>query len=492
MTNWRTSLLITGGQLTQQVTIFFGLVLVARQLGPDDYGLYSLLRTMYTMLVILLPLGLDLVLTKHGGIAGRQGLDFNALSGRLRLLSLLAGGALLFCYLFFADTIGVIVSSDITAYHALIVLTLLAAMAGADLQLMSAVLRARERPDVYALVALYAVSIVRFALIAGGVAAHAPLVWFLWANLIALLLGVALLFFYDRLARRRSALTRAGTSVVPFRQILAEAAWMLLSQIQYGVVRFLDVMAVGALVSARSAGEYATMSMIAQVIQIYPGAMAATIGSRISGLMAEDRRAEVSDLLKDYLLKASRIGGFLFAGIAAFGNKLDLLFGVGFTFPASLALALALGWFVSALYAPAGFVMSMAGWHRLESAIILSGSAILVLGLAVLVPSFEGTGAALAILASFVWTNAGRILFIRYRQGVEIHEGRHFHAPILYLVLGTGLSLATEWPPLRNLPSVVLACVLYAIAVALLTYAVLFSEAERRAVHRLIRRILPL
>ena len=57
-------LVTSGGQLLQQVLGFVGGVLVAKLLGPGDYGEVAVLRNILQIALVLTPLGLDLAIYK--------------------------------------------------------------------------------------------------------------------------------------------------------------------------------------------------------------------------------------------------------------------------------------------------------------------------------------------------------------------------------------------------------------------------------------------
>ena len=206
--------------------------------------------------------------------------------------------------------------------------------------------------------------------------------------------------------------------------ILREAVWMALSLLLYGVMRFLDVLVVGNLVSVKAAGEYAALSSIAQVIQIYPTAMSQTLGAEIATMYAAGDVGAIRDVLRRYVTLAALVAGYLAAGVAVFGTQLDLLFGPEFQFTSTLSVLLAVGWFVSGVLSPLGYALSMTGRHRTET-LILGGSVVVtVLLLIYLTTVFGAAGAALAVAVGFGITNFARCLAVRgVLRGEPSREG---------------------------------------------------------------------
>ena len=194
--------------------------------------------------------------------------------------------------------------------------------------------------------------------------------------------------------------------------ILSESLWMALSLLVYQAMRFVDILILAALTSAKVTGEYTAMSNVAQLIQIYPGAISQTLGPRIAVLYKAGDLAGIQDELQDYSRKASMLGGFLFGGVAVFGTDLDLVFGKAFSFSWELAALLATGWYVSATLAPFGYVLSMTGRHRQELALLSVGAVVLVAGLVLLIPPLGSVGAALAVLIAFVSVNVIRCAYV--------------------------------------------------------------------------------
>ncbi len=487
MSGWKNSLVISGGMMTQQIAVFLGNVLIARSLGPADFGVFAILKNVYSVLIILAPIGLDLSLLKYGGIYVAKGLDYRSLYMRLRLIVLILNALALALYLLLGDEILQTMAVDLAGAHLFVILTLISAAAGSDLQLMNSVLKSNERPQIYSFIAAYFVPLLRLVLNLAGLYWNASLGYFIWVNMLALALGSLLLTIYERVALKPLFVTAEPPPKGTILVVIRESVWMVMSLFQYGMIRFLDVLALGMLVSTKAAGEYSALSGMAQAIQIYPQAIATTIGPRIAGLMSQGKIREVEAVLANYMRNASRVGGFIFAGIAAFGNKLDLVFGAQFSFSAALAFVLCLGWYLSACYAPVGYLLSMVGRHKLESFILNIGTVVLVVALYLLIPPLGALGAGLAVLLAFSTVNFGRYVFIVKQHKIRPASLRDFYAPTIFLLVGAVFSLICEQDGFRTFPILVLCCAGYSLCCMAIAYRVLLSDGERAALGKVLQ-----
>lgn len=488
MTSRGATVIIAGGMVTQQLLVFATSILTARHLGVENFGVLTILKGLQTAALLVTPIGFDLSLLKYGGVLATNQVAYRSLYIRARGIVLLINTLLtLLFYFFLAQFIlGTTVGNQDASRYALI--TFVGVSAAADMQLMNAILRARHRPAIFSLVSAYLVPTARIILIGiGFFFLDAGLEYVIYVNSIVFIVGALLLSLIERTILFEKASSFSGDfRTVRYSTFLAESAWMALSLVTYGGMRFLDVLFLGAFVSTRAAGEYGALSMIAQVIQIYPMAISQTIGPDIAALHKNGDFKGIEDRLRQYRRNAGLVSGFLFGGIAAFGDKLDLVFGPDFAFSYPLSLTLAAGWFIGALYSPMGYALSMGGLHRLESLILNVGAVLLVTLLYVLIDQLASVGAALAVLVGFLFINITRARLVSRIFNITIFEVGDFVPAMVFLAIGGVLSFALEVSHLRSILPATLACILYTILCAYVGHHAFLTESERLTIRRIL------
>lgn len=476
----RDSLIISFGLFWQQAAVFLLGVVVARSLGPEAFGVHAILKNLSLALLFVTPLGLDLALLKHVRLLGGRGDEFELVYALCRVVVIALNVlAVVVTFLW----IGPLLESQVfvfPAFSALLVATLIGGIFAADLQVSSAVHRATELHVRYAAITNYGQPTLRLLLTIAAIALGLGLPGVVWAGVAALALNLLVLesmagFPMQRLRPTRAALVKAWHRATT---ILRETVWMALSLLLYGVMRFLDVLVVGNLVSVKAAGEYAALSSIAQVIQIYPAAMSQTLGAEIATMYAARDVGAIRESLRRYVRLAALVAGYLAAGVAVFGPQLDLLFGPDFQFTSTLSVLLAVGWFISGVLSPLGYALSMTGRHRTET-LILGGSVVMTALLLIYLTSVYGAaGAALAVAIGFGITNVARCLAVRRVLGGLPLQFANLLPLLVFLSIGYGVR-AVGGTLGRSLPLLVLECCIFTVLCAGAAF-VLFATSEQR------------
>jgi O-antigen/teichoic acid export membrane protein len=232
-------------------------------------------------------------------------------------------------------------------------------------------------------------------------------------------------------------------------------------------------------------GSYTALGSVAQLVSVWPIAASQTLGPNISRYYHAGDYAAVRKTLNDYIHFASVVSGFLFAGVAAFGDHLDLLFGPSFHFSPLIAFLMPLGYLLSATLGPTGFALSMTGRHRVELLVLIVGGATLTALCFVLIPTYQDVGAAAAVCLSFTLVNVLRFLWVGRTLGFIPGRIADFAPPIIATVLAFGIKLGILAYLPRTLSALMLGCVLYALAYAGVAYKFLLGENGRAKVHAL-------
>lgn len=481
--NARETAIISGALMVQHATVFATNIVIGRDLGPGALGEISVLRSIASILLIVTPLGLDLALLKHASLYRDRPAELRGLALALRLLVATVNLSLLALLAFWLGPFLDGVYEEITGFRGLLVVTVAGVVFAADLQLSGAFYRAADRTAAYFVVTNYVQATLRMAFSVCAIWAGGGVMAVVTVNAVVAVATVALL----ELDQRRTRGVAAGRSfqgiAAAASTILRESVWMCGALLLYSLMRLLDLLLLGALASPAATGQYAAMSMVAQVIAIYPGAISQTLGPSIAMLHAAGNREGMRQEIAAYLRKATLLGGFLLGGIAVFGTDLDLVFGSRFAFPIPLVVLLSVGWYVSAVLAPLGYVLSMTGRHREELAVLAVGTVLLAVMLPSLIPWLGGVGAALAVAAAFVLVNVLRAVRVIAVLGSNPLRWTHALPPAVFVAAALACRLLGQWWVGRSFGTLVAECSLYAL-LALALFLAAFARPEERAAAR--------
>ena len=171
------------------------------------------------------------------------------------------------------------------------------------------------------------------------------------------------------------------------------------------LVRWLDVLLVGALVSARDAGIYAVVSRFVLVGALTQRAIIPLLGPRFSALFAVDDYRAAQTLYQTSTAWLVSLSFPFYLLVSAFASVVLLMFGREFEPGATPLAILSLAMLVNIATGPATTILLMGGkasWNLANS----YGSLALNAGLnIVLIPAFGITGAAVAWSISILFQN---------------------------------------------------------------------------------------
>ncbi len=466
--------------LTQQSLAFITGIFIARAIGASGYGVFNILRGIFTALITLAPIGLDVALLKHSRSLREEG-NLNAYLTRMRLIVLAVN---IVCCALMWLFLGAWLEHDIYKIphmQQLLLITLIGTPFAADLAVMGAVYKSEERPALYALLTSYVQPVIRL----GGALLLFPMHWNVGAALVTNTLSYAISallvlshFAIDMGPKIGKSVSTAGANAA-IAKILRESSWMALSLFTYAAMRFVDVLILGAYAPAAQVGAYGALSSIAQMVAVYPMAVSQTLGPTVATRYREGDLPGVRKALSDYMMTATVFGGFVFGGIAAFGDHLFLIFGPSFSFSPLLCLMMPLGWLVSAALAPTGYALSMTGAHKSELVTLFAGSIVLVIGCFLFIPKWQGIGASLAVLIAFLVVNVSRFALVSRRLGFIPGALKDFLPPIIALALGQLAKILVHPRVRQDLCQLILGSAIYA-AMFAATILALFSSYRRK------------
>lgn len=466
--------------LTQQSLAFITGIFIARAIGASGYGVFNILRGIFTALITLAPIGLDVALLKHASRLREEG-NLNAYLTRMRLIVLVVN---IVCCALMWLFLGAWLEHDIYKIphlQQLLLITLIGTPFAADLAVMGAVYKSEERPALYAVLTSYVQPVIRL----GGALLLFPMHWNVGAALVTNTLSYAISavlvlshFAIDMGPKIGKSVAAAGANAA-MAKIFRESSWMALSLFTYAAMRFMDVLILGAYAPAAQVGAYGALSSIAQMVAVYPMAVSQTLGPTVATRYREGDLAGVRKALSDYMMTATVFGGFVFGGIAAFGDHLFLIFGPSFSFSPLLCLMMPLGWLVSAALAPTGYALSMTGAHKSELVTLFAGSIVLVVGCFLFIPKWQAIGASLAVLIAFLVVNVSRFALVSRRLGFIPGAVKDFLPPIIALAVGQLAKILVDAEFGKTFVSLILGSAIYAAMFAVVILA-LFSSYRRK------------
>lgn len=460
-------LLAVAVQIFQQIATFLTGVMIARAIGVEQYGISNLVRNSFTIASIVAPLGLEIWLLRFYGVQKAQGREIRGTLGFMRSVCLLVNlGLLVFIFLPYDYA----VSHFVYTYPNFIVLlglSLLAVPAAADLAILGSVYKSEARFGVYCLLTIGVQSLVRLVLVATVLQVSPTVLTVILINIAQLVLSYAgtLLHFHRRLRTRIPApqvVEPVGRGARRAFDILSVSVWFAGSTLVYSALRLVDVLLLGAFSSAKAVGEYAALSAVAQLVQLYPLAASQRIGPQVAAAHERRDMGGLRAIYRRYTQQSSLVAGFVFGGVAYFGSHLDLLFGKSFAFQPAVAGLIAGGHLLSAVFAPLGFCLSMTGRHRLEFGLLLGGVVVLVASCCLLIPLYDQAGCAASVALAFATVNVARSVLVFRIFGFFPATWRDAVPPLAALPLAAGADFLVRPLGERTLLTTGLACTLYA------------------------------
>lgn len=478
---------VIGGQVVQLLLSFVSGIIVARMLGSGGYGVFNILRNLFLAVAMLAPLGLDVALLKY---CGKSQLDDAHTLEIVRKLRFIAAG----CNSLVALIVGFGLAGPLMrtfypyqGFDTLLAVTMLGLPISADLAIIGAVFKSRGEAGTYAVFTLYLQALARVVMVVLAALLSPTLLTIICINVIQLAMSAIAIFHYERRNAKPAHATaldrRAPAAWREVLPVLNDSQWMALSMFVYGMMRFVDILMLGSYVSARDVGEYAALSTISQLVQMYPIAASQSLGPTVSRLHHAGNPDGVRKALGDYIYLASIVSSFIFAGIAIFGERLDLVFGQSYVFQPAVCVIIPLGYMLSATLAPTGFALSMTGRHKQELLVLCIGSLSLIVLCRLLIPSFGQLGAASAVALAFAFTNILRFIYVSKIIGFLPGRLADFAPPVVALAVAVFARHFGDRLGDRSLSTTFLSCLIYTAVFATVAYfALLRSETRAKIV----------
>lgn len=417
-------LFVSVGTVLQLVSQFLLGLLIARSLGPADYGQFILGRNILVWATTLAPLGLDLAMLKYAAQYGMEPSFWHTLS-RLRALV----GAISVATITIILLSGIVLGFD-SGLVWVVAVSVVALPFASDASVLTGYFRGMGRPGLFSVVFDYAQSLSRLLIGFVLYSLSSSLMTFVVANAsLAAFVSIAV----AALALFIKPTAGPGNRHVSATAILNVSPWLAFSMVCFGLFRVVDLIVLGNFATSDDTGRYAAVASVAVFVQIYPMTLALSLGPELARLSADTE--SIVGSLRRFLTQASVIGSFVYGGIATFGTHLDLVFGDEFHFDPVTLLMLSTAWLISGVMNPTGLAMSMTGRHKRESLLMAAGAIALVIALVAMVPPFGVRGAAAALLGTMAFTQAARAILVARIAGGTIVSFWDILPPIAALAL---------------------------------------------------------
>jgi len=370
---------------------------VARALGPVDFGLYALGITVFNIVVLFAPLGMETTVMKF--VSQQVGSDGMA-SVRKTIVSGVGVAAgfglfLALCLAFSSDLLARTLFGKPELSPILLLLAL-----GVPLAAVSAVVLS----SMQALGHIRAMTLIRNGLEPVGkflLAAIALSIGFGLAGVLGALLSVFLVSFVisvgylGRLTDVRFE-RRIVSEGLEIKTLLAFSMPLVISNLFSIVAPRSDMLTIGAHLAPQDIAIYAVATQTAAVLALILSAFDSAIMPTIGGLLARRELAQLAEASKAAARWAMTISILVFIQLALFSGDVLRLFGPTFESGAICLVILAAGHLVGSASVSSTGIILMSGHSKTIMVIsIIIGLALIVSNMA-LVPQFGIVGAACA------------------------------------------------------------------------------------------------
>lgn len=219
-------------------------------------------------------------------------------------------------------------------------------------------------------------------------------------------------------ARRASALADS-VDFADRRRWSATAPALMLANGFLVVLYAVDTLMLGWLANTTLAGHYSVASKLALLVLFAMNAAQVLAGPMLSGASAAGRREELERIVQA-VNKVSVLAALpIVLGLFLFGADILRLFGPGFDEVNACLRILVAMQLLNVLTGPSGLLLSMAGHQRLLALLLAVGLVANVLLNLVLIPALGATGAAISALVAHTLWNLLALVGVRTRMGID-------------------------------------------------------------------------
>jgi len=405
------------GMVYQLVLSFVSGIIITRTIGSENYGIFSLARTLGETLSVFTKLGFDIGLVRYFGEKSSQNHDkINAHFLKLVLitvsiLSILpvlliwgGGGTAIENYIYqyehFADVLAVMV----------LLVPLISIV-----QVISGAFRGvfQIKPRVYG--ELFMQPTIRLIIILMLFYVG----WNIWAAIVGTVLSYVVVLVYMLILMNKhffrcitGDMKEVGFQKATMKELVSVGKYSVVISLTVAVAMLLaktDVIMLGFFVTADKIGQYVVIQLVVGLIIFVNAALNQMVAPMLAKLHRENKKPEMKKLINQHTRWVMIASLPIFIIIAQYGIHIIAIFGEDFVVQTLVLPILALSQLTVAVLSSAGFILSMTGKHKLEfytMAFALICNVILNL---MLIPEMGIEGAALSTLISIILANLLRI-----------------------------------------------------------------------------------
>lgn len=389
------------GLLAEMGVSFLAKVVIARVLGPIDYGAVSLGVTTLTLLSTLTLLGL------HSGIGrylprfddpgDRKGVILSALQIIVPVSVLTGLGVAAF-----STTIATMLFKDPSVAPILIIFGLALPFA-ALMRVSIGVIQGIEQAVPKVLVDNIAPPVTRFTAVAGAIVLGASAINIAIAYALSYVVAAVVGFYF---VFKRTSLLSAVPATRMHRSLLAFSLPLIVSTAMAWILSDVDTLMLGYYRTTSMVGIYNVVYPLAQLLTVALGAFAFLLMPIISRLDAEGSTDEMFRIYQIITKWVFMVTLPVFFVIALFPHMtIKITFGAEYVEGSTVLTILSIAYFSHAISGPNAEVLTSLGYTRL---IMFDNIAIAALNIAlnfILIPPFGYIGAGIATAISYIVMN---------------------------------------------------------------------------------------
>jgi O-antigen/teichoic acid export membrane protein len=404
------------------LAILFGVqALLARLLGADQFGVYTVALAVMGVLQLFARQGFEIAASRfvgaYSGVASWSLLRGFVNASRILVL----GGAILFSTGLIVVAFAVADSLGDGMLHSLLLIAAILPLFTV-LQLEAAIVRGMGRASIadiptWILQPLLLAAGVSAAVFLGGALPTAP-------TALAVFLGTAVcaaVVQHFVMLRVLPQVVHDARPEYRWGEWMKAAPAMMLFAGSAVLISQANTVLLGAMTSAAEAGIYNISVRIAGVLQLVTFCFIAAIGPVAARLHAKADLAELGRVTSFGVRVVFSVALATSIVLIAAGEEILAIFGEEFRVGYHALLVLLLGQLFWAATVPAGVLLNMTGHHNESGRILIVAAAINFILCAVLIPLYGSMGAAIATTVAIVVWNGVMAWSAQRRVGIRAH-----------------------------------------------------------------------
>lgn len=404
-------------KVTGAVLALLASIVVARQLGAQDAGLYFLSLSFVNLLSIFARRGFDASVVRHIAIADYQGnapassyIIWYAFS-RCAALSAAVGITLYIS--------SPLISKQVYGYEGLDVFLQIASVSIVAFSLMhiaASVLRGKQKPVAAMTIAtiivpaFFLVFLPMLHQLAGGVSAP-----------FSLLLGSTISFSLALLILYKSgsfiSCHRINGSEMARKMSQGDSALWIISIVSRAGMMWLPVLVLGIVVDSSEVARFSAAVQVSSLLSFALVAVSTVLAPRFASLWEQGNFSAVRELAKTSSVVLALVTVPLMLAAVLAGDMIMSVYGSEFERAGVLLAILAVGNAVSSIAGPVGTLLVMGGMQLEARNSALMGFSLMCFALWLLLPEHHAFGAAVSVSIGIVTTNVLNIIHVWKRIG---------------------------------------------------------------------------